>query len=392
MSAALDRTVALLGDLVAFESVSARSNLDLIGHVAAYLGDLGVSVLLSHDDSGEKANLFATIGPEQDGGIVLSGHTDVVPVDGQDWSSPPFEMARRNGALYGRGTADMKGFIACALAQIPAFLDADLRLPLHLAFTFDEEIGSCGAPILLDQLEGQPFKPGIAIVGEPTEMRIIAGHKGGYEMTTTVKGLEGHASDPRRGVNAIDYATRYIANLHRVAGELEARADAQSRFDPPWSTISVGRIEGGAARNIIAGHCRFDWELRPMPGDDGEAIIAAIRDHAETELLPAMRRVDPDAEIVTEIAAALPGLEYRPNSPAVALIRALTGGNADDVVPFGSDAGHFQRAEIATVLFGPGSIEQAHKPDEFIAVDQLEACLGFLDRLRDWMASAEAPR
>jgi acetylornithine deacetylase len=392
MTAALDRSVGLLGDLVAFESVSARTNLDLIGYVAAYLGDLGVSVLLSHDDSGEKANLFATVGPEVDGGIVLSGHTDVVPVDGQAWSSPPFEMVRRNGALYGRGTADMKGFIACALAQVPAFLEADLKLPLHLAFTFDEEIGSCGAPVLLDQLEGQPFKPGIAIVGEPTEMQIIAGHKGGYEMTTTIKGLEGHASDPRRGVNAIDYATRYIAHLHDVARELETRAAPESRFDPPWTTISVGRIEGGAARNIIAGHCRIDWELRPVPGDDGAAVIDGIRAFAEEELLSEMRRVDPDAQISTEIAAALPALDYRPESPAVALIRLLTGSNTQDVVPFGSDAGHFQRADISTVLFGPGSIEQAHKPDEFIAVDQLEVCLGFLDRLRDWMVDGEPLR
>lgn len=385
MSAALDRTVGLLGDLVAFESVSARSNLDLIGHVAAYLGDLGVSVLLSHDESGEKANLFATIGPEKDGGIVLSGHTDVVPVDGQDWSSPPFAMVRRADSLFGRGTADMKGFIACTLAQVPRFLEADLKLPLHLAFTFDEEIGSCGAPILLDQLKGQPFRPGIAIVGEPTEMRIIAGHKGGYEMTTVIKGLEGHASDPRRGVNAIDYATRYIEQLRRLARDLEARADPEALFDPPWTTISIGRIEGGAARNIIAGHCTIDWELRPIPGDDGEAIILAIRDFAKSELLPEMQRAAPDASICTEVAAAVPALDHRPGSPAVALVRALTGSNADDVVPFGSDAGHFQRADISTVLFGPGSIEQAHKPDEYIAVSQLGACLGFLDRLRDWM-------
>ena len=321
-----------------------------------------------------------------DNGIVLSGHTDVVPVDGQDWSTPPFEMVHRNGHLQGRGTADMKGFIACALAAVPAFLDADLKRPLHLALTFDEEIGSCGAPILLDQLAGQPYRPGIAIIGEPTEMRIVSGHKGGFEMTTRITGLEGHASDPRRGVNAVEYAARYISYLGEIARELEARSESGSMFDPPYSTISVGLIDGGTARNIIAGHCTFDWELRPMPGDDGEAVIDRVRDFAETELLPEMRRVDPDASIETEIAAALPGLDRVPDSPALELIRQLTGLNADNVVPFGSDAGHFQQAEISTVLFGPGSIEQAHKPDEFIAISQMEACLGFLDRLRAWMA------
>ena len=385
MTARLDRTIDLLAELVGFETVSAASNLKLIDFVVAYLGRFGVTVQLSSDDRGEKANLFATIGPEIDGGIVLSGHTDVVPVAGQDWKTPPFEMTRRNGYLFGRGTADMKGFIACALAAVPDFVSSELERPLHLAFTFDEEIGSCGAPILLDRLKEQPFTPAIAIVGEPTEMQIVSGHKGGFEMTTTIRGLEAHASDPRKGVNAIEYAARYIDFLRRVARELEKDADAQSPYDPPYSTISVGTIEGGVARNIIAGNCTFDWELRPLPGVDGEAVIERVRRFAARNLLPEMRRHCPSAEIDTEIFAALPGLDQGRNMEAIDLIRHLTGLNSDRVVSFGSDAGHFQNSEMSTVLFGPGSIEQAHKPDEFIAISQLEACLGFLDRLRNWM-------
>lgn len=389
MSDSLQKTVGLLGELVSFESVSALSNLDLIGYVAAYLGDLGVPVLLSHDDSGEKANLFATIGPETDEGIMLSGHTDVVPVDDQEWNSPPFEMTSQNGNLIGRGTADMKGFLACALAMVPDFLAADLKRPLHLAFTFDEEIGCLGAPILLEQIKAIPVKPAIAIVGEPTDLQIVAAHKGGFEMTTSITGLEGHASDPRRGSNAVEFAIRYVEHLRQVSAELERQAKADSLFDPPWTTINVGRIEGGTARNIIAGHCTFDWELRPMPGDDGEAIIAGIRDYADNELLPQMRKAAPNARIETRIAAGLPGLDFRPDSQAVGLIRALTGMEGAHAVAFGSDAGHFQHAGIATVLYGPGSIDQAHKPDEFIAVSQLEACLNFLGRLRNWMTGPE---
>ena len=389
MTGRLNQTIDLLAELVGFETVSTASNLDLVDHVAGYLDHHGVKALLSKDEGDEKANLFATIGPEVDGGIVLSGHTDVVPTTGQDWATPPFEMVRRNGKLFGRGTADMKGFIACSLAAVPEFAASELRRPLHLAFTFDEEIGSRGAPILLGQLQEQPFWPAISIVGEPTEMEIVSGHKGGFEMTTTVRGWEAHASDPRNGVNAIEYAARIIAFLQEIGQELEDDADLYSPFDPPWSTISVGRIEGGTARNVVAGECTFDWELRPLPGVDGNVVIDRIRAFIARELLPEMRARLPSAEIDTQVFASLPGLERGPNMKAIALVRRLTGLNSDHVVPFGSDAGHFQEAGIPTVLFGPGSIEQAHKPDEFIAISQIEACLGFLDRLRNWMVGPE---
>jgi acetylornithine deacetylase len=382
----LHKAVALLGELVSFETVSASSNLDLINHIASYLDDLGIASLLSHDESGQKANLFATIGPPIDGGIVLSGHTDVVPIDNQDWQTPPFSLIERDGRLYGRGAADMKGFIACALAQAPAFAEAGLTRPIHLALTFDEEIGSCGAPILIDQVAEQPYRPSIVIVGEPTEMQVIDGHKGGYELTTTISGLEGHASDPTKGVNAVHVAARFIGHLDRRARELASNPDPETAFAPPYTTISVGAINGGTARNVIAGQCSFDWEVRPLPGDDARAIIAQIDAFAESELLPEMRAVYPDAAIETVLEASYPGLKHDRNSAAVALIRSLTGLNSSDVVPFGSDAGHFQTAGMSTALFGPGSIDQAHKPDEYIAISQLEACLGFLDRLRDWMA------
>jgi len=382
----LHTAVALLGELVSFETVSARSNLDLIEHIAAYLDDLGIAAQLSHDESGQKANLFATIGPPIDGGIVLSGHTDVVPIDNQDWQTPPFSLIERDGRLFGRGSADMKGFIACALAQAPAFAESNLSRPIHFAFTFDEEIGSCGAPILIDQVAGQPYRPSIVIVGEPTGMQVIDGHKGGYELTTRITGLEGHASDPTKGVNAVHVAARFIDHLDRRARDLASRPDPDTAFSPPYTTISVGAINGGTARNVIAGQCSFDWELRPLPGDDARAILAEIDAFAEAELLPEMRAGYDAAGIETALEASYPGLKHDRNSEAVALIRSLTGINSSDVVPFGSDAGHFQAAGMSTALFGPGSIDQAHKPDEYIAISQLEACLGFLDRLRDWMA------
>ena len=380
--------VGLLGELVSFESVSAHSNLDLIDHIVAYLDGLGIEAVLSHDPTGTRANLFATIGPPVDGGIVLSGHTDVVPVDGQDWQTPPFNLIERDGRLFGRGAADMKGFIACVLAQAPAFAATDLVRPIHIALTFDEEIGSCGAPILIDQVRDLPYRPRIAIVGEPTEMRVIDGHKGGYELTTSITGLEAHASDPNKGVNAIHYAAKFIDHLDRVGRSLAEAPARDTLFEPPYTTISVGAIAGGTARNVIAGHCSFDWELRPIPDDDAPAILAQIDDFAKAELLPDMRRRSPAAELTTVLEASYPGLKQDSASEAVALIRNLTGINASDVVPFGSDAGHFQAADISTALFGPGSIDQAHKPDEYIEIAQLEACLGFLEKLRGWVSDS----
>lgn len=386
MDERVNTTIGLLGELVSFESISQTPNLDIVDHVRAYLDLYGIESSLSYDEAGDKANLLATIGPEVEGGVVLSGHTDVVPADPQDWDTPPFTLVNREGLLHGRGAVDMKGFIAGVLAAVPAFAAAPLARPLHIALSFDEETGSRGASILVDHMKSLALKPEIAIVGEPTMLQIVAGHKGGYEMTTTVSGLEGHASDPSKGVNAIFYAARMIAHIED-AGRRLAASCWDTPFDPPHSTLSVGTVQGGSARNVIAGNCSFDWELRPVPQEDGAAILAEIEEWVRARLLPEMHDIDAMADITTVLDAAYPGLRYEPDSRAVAVLKELTGLNATEVVSFGSDAGHFQRAGISTVLFGPGSIDQAHKPNEFIATEQIAAFHGFLDRLRAWLCA-----
>ena len=384
MDERVNTTIGLLGELVSFESLSQTPNLDIVDHVRAYLDHYGVESHLSFDEGGDKANLIATIGPDADGGVILSGHTDVVPAEPQDWDTPPFTLVNRDGLLHGRGATDMKGFIAGVLAAVPEFSQTALARPLHIALSFDEETGSRGARILVDHMKSLGLKPDIAIVGEPTEMRIVAGHKAGFELTTTVSGLEGHASDPGKGVNAIFYTARLIARLEEVGRQLAERY-WDTPFEPPHSTLSVGTIHGGSARNVIAGSCSFDWELRPVPQEDGEEVLSDIEHWIRETLLPEMQKIEPLADITTVLDAAYPGLRFDPDSEAVAVLKELTGANATEVVSFGSDAGHFQRAGISTVLFGPGSIEQAHKPNEFIAIDQIEALHGFLDDLRGWM-------
>jgi acetylornithine deacetylase len=375
--------VQVLERLVAFESISARPNLDLVGYVRDYLATRGVTAHLSYDDARARANLHATIGPAVDGGVVLNGHTDVVPVEGQVWTSDPFTLTERAGRLHGRGAVDMKGFLACMLASVPAWQARPLKRPIHVSMCYDEEIGGFGAPVLVEDIGRTAPRPSVAIVGEPTGMRIVSGHKGGFEMRTMITGFEAHASDPRKGANAIVFAARFIAMLDDLGRELAAAPQAGSPFDPAWTTISVGTIHGGAARNIIAGSCVFDWELRPVPGDDGPALIARIDDYARTVLLPEMSAVSPAADIRTVTEACVPPLNHEDAREAVALLCELTGQNSADVVSFGTDAGHFCNAGISTVVFGPGSIEQAHKPDEYIERSQIDACMSFLDRLGD---------
>ena len=382
-----DETVSILADLVAFPTVSADSNLELIAYLNQKLDQLGARTRLTLDPGGTKANLFATLGPpEVDGGVVLSGHTDVVPVEGQNWQSDPFAVREQDGRIYGRGTCDMKGFIACAMAFAPRFAEAELARPLHFAFTYDEEVGCLGAQVMLDELVASGRKPGIAIIGEPTSMRLIEGHKGCCEYTTTFTGLEGHASQPDLGVNAIEYAVRYAARLREIGESLKGRAPKGSRFDPPWSTIQAGRIIGGAARNIIARHCALEWELRPVNALDFAFAKSNIEDYVASELLPRMKQVSPEADIVTEIIGEVVGLEPTSQSEAEALIRALTGDREPALcVSFGTEAGLFQQQGISTAICGPGSIQQAHKPNEYVALDQLDECLemigGLLPRL-----------
>ena len=361
----------LLTDLVAFPTVSSQSNLALIEYIDNYLAQFDVKVQTFVNESGDKANLFATIGPEIDGGIVLSGHTDVVPVTDQQWSSDPFELSKRDDRLYGRGTCDMKGFIAVALALVPSFCSAALKRPMHFAFTYDEEVGCLGGQALVAELQRQALKPAIAIVGEPTDMRVIEGHKGCCEYAVSFTGLDGHGSMPDIGVNAVEYAALYVAELLKLKEELRSRVPSGSRFNPPWSTLQVGRIAGGIARNVIAGRCELDWELRPVTKQDGDYVKSTISRYVDEVLLPHMRSIHPQADIRTEIIGDIVGLEPIPDSLAVALVAELTGSNGTDLVSFGTEAGLFQEIGISTVVCGPGSIEQAHKPDEYIELEQL---------------------
>ena len=378
----LDRTCDILGQLIGFPSVSSEGNLELITYAADLLSDAGATLSFSRDETGAKANLFATLGPQGDGGIVLSGHTDVVPADPSEWTNDPFTMTRRGDRLYGRGACDMKGFIAATLAMAQRFADVELVRPLHFAFTYDEEVGCLGARTLLRELANSGLHPAVAIIGEPTGMGVIEGHKGCYEYTTEFTGMEGHGSQPDRGVNAVEYAARYVARLLDLGERLKERAPANSRFDPPWTTVQVGVISGGTTRNVIAGSCSVEWEMRPAGKDDAAWVKNDLGNYVETVLLPAMRVVSPDCNIVTHTIGEVEGLQVVDESQARDIVCELTGHTHADVVPFGTEAGLFQAAGISSIICGPGSIAQAHKPDEFIEIGQLAACLEMLDKLR----------
>ena len=382
-----DQTQALLEKLVGFPTVSTDSNLAMIEYLANRLQDVGAKVDVMSDHSGTKANLFATIGPEVSGGILLSGHCDVVPVTDQDWSSDPFKLLERDGNFYGRGTCDMKGFIAASIALAPMFATKVKDRPLHFAFTYDEETGCIGAGHLAENLRARGLVPAVAIVGEPTEMRIIEGHKGCYEYTTHFHGLEGHGSSPERGVNAVEYAVRYVNYLLQVKENLRTMSPADSRFDPPWSTVNVGAFNGGVAHNVIASKARVDWEMRPVQKTDADYVKASLLGYCENDLLPAMRAIFPDARIETQTIGEVEGLIPSDVNEARRIVTELTGRQDADVVPFGTEAGIFQAMGMDVVLCGPGSIAQAHKADEFVAIDQIKKCLTMLERLGDKMSA-----
>lgn len=380
MSALAD-TKTLLEELIGFPTVSADSNLDMILHLAQRLSDCGAEVEIWHDGTGTKANLFATLGPKRDGGIVLSGHSDVVPVTDQDWTSDPFVMDTRDGKWFGRGTCDMKGFIAAAVAMAPHYAALDLQRPVHFAFTYGEEVGCFGARALADTLREKGIKPAVAIIGEPTSMRIIEGHKGCYEYTTHFTGLEGHGAGPDRGVNAVEYAVRFVSKLLELKADLRPRAPEGSRFEPPWTTINTGALVGGVAHNVIPGKARVEWEMRPVQQSDADFVKGELHQFCAHTLIPAMQAVHPDAGIKTEVIGEVDGLEPMAENEARDLVMELTGANGADVVPFGTEAGIFQGLGMSVVVCGPGSIDQAHKPDEYVSVDQMEQCLDMLTRL-----------
>ncbi|WP_353473067.1 acetylornithine deacetylase [Salipiger sp. H15] len=387
MSHLLPATEEHLRHLIACPTVSSESNLALMTMVGDYLDHLGARVEIFHDATGRKANLFATLGPEIPGGMMLSGHSDVVPVEGQDWSSDPFTLVERDDHLYGRGSCDMKGFIAAALALADPVSKMTLRRPLHLCFTHDEEVGCLGARALVPELQRRGYAPRMAIIGEPTGMRLIEGHKGCCEYTTRFTGLEGHGSAPDRGVNAVLYALRYTQRLMDLAEALKTRAPRASRFDPPWTTVNVGRLAGGAAHNVIPGKAEIDWEMRPVQPGDAEFVNEALAHCIEHELLPAMRAVHPGAAITTEVIGEVAGLIPMDGNEARDLIARLTGSNSADVVPFGTEAGLFQQMGMSVVVCGPGEIAQAHKPDEFVTRGQLAQCLGLLEGIARSLAA-----
>jgi acetylornithine deacetylase len=369
----------IIKDLIGFDTTSRDSNLAMIDYAQALLEKSGARCRRTYDESGAKANLFATFGPEGDGGYVLSGHTDVVPVDGQDWSSDPFKPEVRGGKLFGRGACDMKGFVGTALALAPEIGKARLKKPIHFALSYDEEVGCAGVKGLLDDLKAQKLKPALAIIGEPTLMKIVGAHTGGAKLVTKCCGREHHSSGPEKGANAVMMAGEFVTLLDKVWDEL--RADSDSRFDPPHSTVQATVIHGGTAVNILAKEAEVTWEYRALPDRDPSAIIARIKERAAAEVLPKDQRRAPEAAFNTTLHAQYPGLVMDEDSAAVRLARELTGANQVEAVAYGTEAGHFQNYGIPAVICGPGSIDQAHRADEFCELSELEACEAFLRKV-----------
>ncbi|WP_299391180.1 acetylornithine deacetylase [Pelagibius sp.] len=374
---------AMIERLIAFDTTSRNSNLDLIHYVRDYLADLGVTATLVHDPGGSKANLYATLGPQDRGGIALSGHTDVVPIDDQDWTRDPWTVSESGGRLYGRGTCDMKSFVAVALAHAPRFLGGELETPIHLCLSYDEEVGCRGVPGLLAHLAEQPVRPRLCIVGEPTDMKVVTAHKGKLSMACHVRGKEAHSSLAPHGVNAIQAAARVIGLLTDMAAEKSANGPFDSDYDVPHTTIHTGLIEGGTQLNIVPGHCRFEFEFRYLPEDSPDALLARVKDFAEQEIAPAMQAIDPASGFTWEPLSSFPGLDLAPEAEVVDLAKALTGSNATGKVAFGTEAGLFDDSGIPAVVCGPGSIDQAHKPDEFVTLEQIALCERFMDRLEE---------
>jgi acetylornithine deacetylase len=386
MPTPMPASLALIRRLVAFDTTSRNSNLMLIDDVRDYLSALGIASQLIEDESGKKANLFATIGPADRPGIVLSGHTDVVPVDGQEWSSDPFAVIERDGRLYGRGTCDMKSFIAIVLALAPEFVRAPLAAPIHLAFSYDEEVGCLGVRRLLDDLAARGIRPRACIVGEPTDMKVIRAHKGKLSLRARVRGFECHSSLAPKGVNAIQYAAEAIAYLIAMGRRIAESGPFDREYDIPYTTVHTGLIQGGTALNIVPKDCWFDFEFRYLPADDPHALYAQLRRHVEAVLEPAMRRVHADTGFSWEELSQFPGLETPEEAEIAQLAKAASGSNATAKVAFGTEAGLFSEAGIPTIICGPGHIDQAHKPDEFVALEQIALCESFLRRVIERMS------
>ena len=377
-------SLAMIQRLIAFDTVSRNSNLELIHYVRDYLAGLGVESHLVSNPEGTKANLFATVGPNVEGGVVLSGHTDVVPVDGQPWDTEPFTVVEKDGRLYGRGTCDMKAFSAVALALVPYMQERGLKRPIHFALSYDEEIGCFGAPSMIDRLRTDIARPSAVIVGEPTSMQPIVAHKGIAALRTTVIGHEAHSSQVQRGVSAVMTAARLITFIDDMMGQNRASADPACRFEPPYTTLHVGTVQGGTAINIISRECTFVWDIRTVPGDDWRSYYTRFQAYADS-LLPAMQAISPNARITTEILVDAPPLQDQ-GGQAQELVFSLCGHNHSGVVPYAAEAGQFQERGFSVVLCGPGSIDQAHQPNEYIDISQVTACEQFLKELVERLA------
>lgn len=373
----------LLARLVAFDTTSAKSNLELVRFIEDYLVQHGVRCHRVPSPDGAKASLYATIGQEGVAGVALSGHTDVVPVDGQTWTGDPFRMVERDGRLYGRGASDMKGFLACMLAAVPQFLARRLTVPIHLAFSYDEEIGCLGVRPMIAEFGGKLQRPRMVIVGEPTSMQVVDAHKGPVRWQVDVKGRAVHSSMAHLGVNAITYAGRLLAELETIEADLK-KTTVNARFDPPYASLQVTELQGGTASNIIPVACRFGFEVRAVPGLDVADIENRLRRMIDADLRPEMQRTASEADISFRRVNQVPPFGADGHSEVVALALKLTEQNETFAVSYATEAGLFQDNGAPSVVCGPGSISQAHTADEWIAVSELDKCMKFLDRLADW--------
>ncbi len=380
-----EKSIKILTDLISYKTVSGQDNSELINYCEKILNELSIKTFKVFDEDKKRVNLFGTLKAKKTNGkksIILSGHTDVVPVS-KGWSSDPFTATIKGDRLYGRGSCDMKGFIACTLAFAPVFKKNNLDRDIHFCYTFDEETACIGAPLLIKELKKRKIKDGICIIGEPTNMKIIDGHKGMNEYTIHFGGLAGHSSKPHKGVNAIEYASRYMNKLLEIRQELIKRAPKNCIFDPPHSTLSIGGISGGIAHNVIADKCKIEWETRPVNKSDGKFVTEEIEKFVNRELLPDMKKIFPDSYIKKEIIGEVIGFKKLDNSEACEFVSNITGDNSREVVSFGTEAGLFQEIGISTVVCGPGSIEQAHKIDEFIELSEIKKCLKFLNGIKE---------
>lgn len=376
----MSRTLEILEKLIGFETVSRRPNVDLIDYLATLLDEQAIPYERVASEDGSKANLFATVGPADRPGVVLSGHTDVVPVEGQDWRRAPFRLESDGGRLYGRGTTDMKGFVACAMNAALSAAGRDLQTPLHLAFSYDEEIGCVGVLHLLEHLADKPVKPRFCIIGEPTELAIATGHKGKTALRADCRGKEVHSALAPQGINALYLAADFLQLLRDTQAEITANGARDGDYDIPYSTLHAGVMSGGTALNIVPNHCHIEFEIRNLKSDDPTAILSGLR----VGVSKILEGYPPEAAIDMEVTNSYPGLDTPPDAAVVAFVKALTGANSTNKVAFGTEAGLFdQRLGVPSVVCGPGSMAQGHKPDEFIALSQIEACEAMLDRLLD---------